>query len=77
MTTSMEDGEALLFYFVPNTTGDEKGLYVYKMHNIVEKHFITSIAPVRSRSGSLINIKIKRISPVIQECQVNKQMKEF
>jgi hypothetical protein len=29
----------------------EKGVYAYKMHNIVEKHFRISIAPVRSRGA--------------------------
>jgi hypothetical protein len=28
----------------------------YKMHNIVEKHFSISIAPVRSQGESLVNI---------------------
>jgi hypothetical protein len=32
----------------------EEGLYVYNMHNIEEKYFLTSIAPVRSRGGSLV-----------------------
>jgi hypothetical protein len=31
------------------------GLYVYNMHNIVEKHFRISISPVRSQGGSLVD----------------------
>jgi hypothetical protein len=31
----------------------EEDLYVYNIYNIIEKHFIISIAPVRSRGGSL------------------------
>jgi hypothetical protein len=36
----------------------EEGLYVYIMHDIVEKHFSISIAPMRSRGGSLVINKI-------------------
>jgi hypothetical protein len=36
----------------------EKGLYVYNMHYIVEKHFSISIPPVRSRGGSLASMNI-------------------
>jgi hypothetical protein len=32
----------------------EKGFYVYNMHIIVEKNFSISMAPVRSRGGSLV-----------------------
>jgi hypothetical protein len=36
-------------------------LYAYKMHNIVEKHFSISIAPVRSQGASLLQgIKITK-----------------
>jgi hypothetical protein len=35
----------------------EEGLYVYNMHNIVQKDFSFSIAPVQSRSGSLVCLK--------------------
>jgi hypothetical protein len=37
--------------------------YVYNMHNMVEKHFSISIAPVQSRGGSLVvnnfNLKLR------------------
>jgi hypothetical protein len=33
----------------------EGDLYVYNVHNIGEKHFSISIAPERSRGGSLVN----------------------
>jgi hypothetical protein len=33
----------------------EEGLYVYNMHNIVEKHFSISITPVHSSGRSLVN----------------------
>jgi hypothetical protein len=32
----------------------EEGLYAYNMHNILEKHFSISIAPVRNRAGLLV-----------------------
>jgi hypothetical protein len=32
--------EVIFFYFVPDTTRD---LYVYDMHNTVEKHFISIV----------------------------------
>jgi hypothetical protein len=42
--------EVLFFYFVPDTTRD---VYVYNMHNIVEKHFSINIAPLQSVDRSL------------------------
>jgi hypothetical protein len=33
-------------------------LYVHNMHNIVEKHFSISIAPVGSRGESLLDIYV-------------------
>jgi hypothetical protein len=39
-----------------DTAIQTEGLYVYDMHK-VEKHFSISIAPVRSRSGSLFDYK--------------------
>jgi hypothetical protein len=39
-----------------NRVIQEEGLYVYNMHNIVEKDFSMTIAPVRSRGGSLVLI---------------------
>jgi hypothetical protein len=35
----------------------EEGLYVYNMHNKVEKYFTINIAPVRSRGWSLVFYK--------------------
>jgi hypothetical protein len=35
----------------------EEGLYVYKIHNIVEKHFSISIETVRSRGKALVGDK--------------------
>jgi hypothetical protein len=35
----------------------EEGLYVYNMYNLVEKHFLISIVPVRSRGESLLRYK--------------------
>jgi hypothetical protein len=37
-----------------NRVIQEEGLYVYNMHNIVEKHFNIGIAPVRSQGGLLV-----------------------
>jgi hypothetical protein len=31
----------------------EEGLYVYNVHNIVEKHFSVSVTPVRSQVAIL------------------------
>jgi hypothetical protein len=41
------------FYLIDGVM-QEDGLYVYNMNNIEEKNF--SIAPVRSRGGSLVTI---------------------
>jgi hypothetical protein len=45
----------LLRCFLVDRVVQEEGLYVYKMHNIAEKHFSIGIAPVRSRGGLLVN----------------------
>jgi hypothetical protein len=45
------DYDAIFFI---NKVIQEEGLYVCNMHNIVEKHFTISIAPVRSRGGSTV-----------------------
>jgi hypothetical protein len=37
----------------------EEGLHVFNIHNLVEKHFNMSIAPVRSQSGSLVQYKME------------------
>jgi hypothetical protein len=37
----------------------EEGVYVYNMHNIAEKHFISSLTPVESRDGSLVHSYLK------------------
>jgi hypothetical protein len=43
------------------------GLYVYNMHNMVEKHLAISIAAMRSRGGSLVNNKEFSLKPTQQE----------
>jgi hypothetical protein len=35
-------------------------MYLYNMHNILEKHLCISFAPVRSRGGSLVINKTTR-----------------
>jgi hypothetical protein len=46
--------------FLIDSVTQEVGLYVYNMHNIVDKHLCISIAPVRSRGGSLVKHKIEK-----------------
>jgi hypothetical protein len=45
--------------FLINRVIKEEDLYVYNMHNKVEKHFSVSIAPVRSRDDSLVYFQIE------------------
>jgi hypothetical protein len=48
--------EVLFFSFVPDTTRDRhEGFFIDRV--ITEKHFSVSIAPVRSRDGSLMKEK--------------------
>jgi hypothetical protein len=42
------------FDVVFNRVLQQEGLFVYNMDNGVQKHFIISIAPVRSRGGTLV-----------------------
>jgi hypothetical protein len=44
-------------FFVKARVIHEEGLYVYNMHNIVEKHFNMSFEPVRSWDGLLVKNK--------------------
>jgi hypothetical protein len=41
----------------------EEGLYVYNIHNIVDKYFSISIAPVQNQSGSLVCDKTVPCAP--------------
>jgi hypothetical protein len=43
-------------YFVTDSVIQEERLYVYDIHNIIQNRFYISIAPVRSRGGSLVPI---------------------
>jgi hypothetical protein len=43
-----------MLFFLIDSVIQEEGLYVHKMHNIVEKHLSINIASVRSRGGSLV-----------------------
>jgi hypothetical protein len=44
-------------YFLIDIMVLEGGSYVCNVHNIVEKYFSISIAPVQSRGGSLVVYK--------------------
>jgi hypothetical protein len=41
-------------FFVLDRVIRKEGLYVYDMHNVVEKYLSIGIAPVRNRGGSLV-----------------------
>jgi hypothetical protein len=40
-----------MWFFLIDREIQEEGLYVYNMHNIVEKHFCISIAAMQSQDG--------------------------
>jgi hypothetical protein len=46
--------------FFYGQSNQEEGVSVYNIHNIVEKHFSVSIAPVQSRGGLLDWIILER-----------------
>jgi hypothetical protein len=47
-----------------NRWSDLRGRFIYNMHNIVEKHFSISIAPVRSWGLSLVSNRIHNRSRI-------------
>jgi hypothetical protein len=50
-----------------NPRSYEEGLYLYNIHNTVEKHFRITIAPVRSRDMSLVYHKSENVQLTIIE----------
>jgi hypothetical protein len=46
-----------MLFFLIDRMIQEEGLYVYKIHNIVEERFRISITPVRSLGESLVTDK--------------------
>jgi hypothetical protein len=54
--------QRILIVFLIDRVIQGEGLYVYGMHNIVQKHFSVNIAPVRSRGGSLVCNKTAKAS---------------
>jgi hypothetical protein len=61
MLTFKTIGRVLVPSFLKDrvTQEEEESLYVYNMHNMVQKHLIINIELVRSQGGSLVIIKEK------------------